>query len=257
MTDLLVSAFLNIEDFYRRMYWSVPGATTVHTDAYTLSYSSVVWLHSINQLWLHLPLATDDIQLRVAARFFRRYRAEYSIVFTEPLMPGVADWLEQHGYFERVSSPILALDGLPRIRLADQPARVIRAGIEHQQDLLSIMYDTFFIGPEIARCVVRPEHFEDSITRHYLAYAEGEPASCATILISNGIAGVWNVGTLRPYRRRGLASALLHHALSEAAADGYIASTLIASPMGRPLYEAMGYRWVGNVLYYGPGHEQV
>lgn len=257
MTDLLVSAFLNIEDFYRRMYWSVPGATTVCTDAYTLSYSGVSWLHSINQLWLHLPLATDDIQLRVAAKFFRRYGAEYSVVFTEPLMPDVAAWLDGHDYFERVSSPILALDGLPYVAHPHPRAEVIRANIEHQADLLHIMYDTFFIGPEIARCVVQPEHFDDSITRHYLAYLDGEPAACATILISGGIAGVWNVGTLRPYRRRGLASALLERALTEAAHDGYTASALIASPMGRPLYEAMGYRWVGETRYYGPSHEQV
>ncbi len=248
----ILSAFLNIEDFYRRVYWSAPSATTVVADAYTLSYSGVSWLHSVNQLWLHVPLSTDDIQLRVAAKFFRRYSAEYSIVFTEPLMPEVAAWLDTHHYVERVSSPILALDGLPQPRYVDRSLQIVRASAAHQQDLLRVMYSTFFIGPEVARCVARPEQFSDPDTRHYLIYKEDEPVCCATILLSGGVAGVWNVGTLRPYRRQGLASALLLHALNEAADEGYTASALMASPMGRPLYEEMGYRWIGSTVYYGP-----
>ncbi len=252
MADPLLSAFLNIEAFYRQVYWGAPTATTVRTDRYTLSYSGVGWLHSVNQLWLHSPAVLEETYLRLATRFFRRYDAEYSIVFTEPLMDGVAAWLRDGGYSERLSTPILMLDGLPRPRYIGSEAQIVRAGVSEQHDLLHVMYSAFYIGPEIARCIVRPEQFDDPATRHYVLYVAGEPVCCATVLLSGGVAGVWNVGTLRGFRRRGLASALLVYALTEAAADGYSLSVLLASPMGRPLYEEMGYRAIGSTVFYGP-----
>ncbi len=122
-----------------------------------------------------------------------------------------------------------------------------------KQELLDVLYGTFFMGPEIGRCAVRNEHFSDPSIRHYLAYVQSEVAACATILLHDGVAGVWNVGTLRNFRRQGVASALLIHALTAAIEDGYPDSVLIASPMGRPLYEEMGYQLVGSALFYGPG----
>jgi hypothetical protein len=48
---------------------------------------------------------------------------------------------------------------------------------------------------------------------------------------------------------RAFASALLRQALTIAISDGYPDSVLIASPMGRPLYEEMGYEFVGDALF--------
>jgi predicted acetyltransferase len=79
-----------------------------------------------------------------------------------------------------------------------------------------------------------------------------DAAACATIMVSDSVAGVWNVGTLRPFRRQGLASAILMQALVEAAEEGYADSVLVASPMGRSLYEEMGFRLIGNTYHYGP-----
>src|SRR6267142_5788464 len=75
-------ALANIEDFYRRIYWHAPGAVTHTTPDYTLSYSGVAFLHSVNQLWLHSPDALNDDLMALSDRFFASYHAEYSIVFT-------------------------------------------------------------------------------------------------------------------------------------------------------------------------------
>ncbi len=255
----LAAAFLNIEEFYRRVYWNAPTATTIGADGYTLSYSGVRWLHSANQLWFHLSAKTDETHLKLAERFFSRYQAEYSIVFSEPLMANLAELLQAHQYSERVSSPILMLEGEPHIDGQPPGADIVRAQQPHQQDLLQVMYEVFFVGPEVARCVVQPEHFApESPMRHYLVYISGAPACCGSVSLSHGIAGLWSIGTLRAYRRRGLASALIDYVLREAASEGFPASVLLASPMGRPLYEAMGYRWIGDLLQYGPpGHEWI
>jgi GNAT superfamily N-acetyltransferase len=252
---LSLSAALNsIADFYRRIYWEAPTAITHTTPGYTLSYSGVTWLHSVNHLWLHHPDALDDRLLAAAGAFFRRFGAEYSVVFDDTMLPGVATWLVSRRFGERVSNPIFALHGLPRPLHVNPAARVVRACPEHRHELLRVLYSVFFIGPETGRSIVRDEHFSDPTIRHYLAYLgeDEDAAACATILITDSIVGVWNVGTLRPFRRQGLASAILTRALREAADEGYTDSVLVASPMGRSLYEEMGYRLIGSTYNYGP-----
>lgn len=245
-------ALSSIEDFYRRIYWQASTAATVYMPGYTLSYSGIAWMHSLNQLWLHTLDALDDHILVEAADFFGRYQAEYSLVFTEPDHPQKAAWLADRHYVERASSPIYALHGIPRPHHANREAKITPVQAEQQDDLLSVLYNTFFMGPELGHSVVRPEHFSDPTIRHYLAYVDGEAAACVTLLLKDAIAGVWNVGTLRNFRRQGLASAILMHALVEAAAAGYSDSVLLASPMGRSLYEEMGYHLIGITYYYGP-----
>jgi GNAT superfamily N-acetyltransferase len=248
------TAIASVEYFYRRMYWQAPAAITHSTPDYTLTYSGVAWLSSVNQLWLHRPEALDDPLLAYARYFFAHSGAEYDIVL--PALPGArperSAWLADRRFVERAADPIYALHGPPRPRHIHPTARIIRAREEHQEVLLQALYSTFFVGPEIGRCLARAEHFHDPTIRHYLAYVDGDVAACTTILLNGAVAGVWNVGTLHPYRQQGLASTLLRQALAEAAADGYADSVLIASPMGRPLYEEMGYRWVGSTVHYGP-----
>ena len=47
-------------------------------------------------------------------------------------------------------------------------------------------------------------------------------------------------------RGRGIAGKLLAHALADAAERGLETSTLVATPLGRPVYERLGYREFGR-----------
>jgi GNAT superfamily N-acetyltransferase len=245
------AAFAAIEHFYRRIYWQSPIAVTEHTPNFTLSYSGITWMHSINQLWLRHPDILTTELLNHAAKFFKYYHAEYSIVFSDEIAASVADHLVETR-FERVISPVYFLRGLPRLHKFNREIEVVRVCADRQKELLQVLYGAFFMGPEIGRCIVRPAHFDDPEIRHYLAYVDGDPAASVTILLKGTLAGVWNVGTLRPFRRQGIASALMMRALADAAADGYSDSVLIASAMGRPMYEQMGYQWIGNLYHCGP-----
>ncbi len=58
---------------------------------------------------------------------------------------------------------------------------------------------------------------------------------------------VWLVATRESARGRGLASALMAHATADARERGRTTSTLEATDMGRPVYERLGYRSLGEV----------
>ena len=248
----LRAAFRNVEQFYRRFYWSVPEATTINGDGYTMSYSGVSWMHSINTLWVHQIEALDVGLLRMAARFFEQVDAEYSIVFSEAERSSVHTFLADQGFLERSGTPLYTLVGLPRPQHMNREIEVAVACLDQLPDLLDVLHSTFFMAPEAGRAMIRPDQFTDPNVRHYLGIYEGVVVGCATILLHEGIAGVWNVGTLRTFRKQGIASAILMHALVQASAEGYPASVLMASPMGKPLYEEMGYQFAASTYFYGP-----
>jgi GNAT superfamily N-acetyltransferase len=83
----------------------------------------------------------------------------------------------------------------------------------------------------------------------YLALREGEQVtSAASVLVVDGIANVWSVGTLESARRRGAASVVVHACLIEAHRQGAHAAVLGTSfELARKggLYHRLGFETVG------------
>jgi GNAT superfamily N-acetyltransferase len=83
--------------------------------------------------------------------------------------------------------------------------------------------------------------------RLYEARLDGRPASMLATTDLDGDCGIWWVATLPEARGRGLAGRLLHIALAEARERGMQMSTLQATKLGRPVYERLGYRDIGEL----------
>jgi len=58
--------------------------------------------------------------------------------------------------------------------------------------------------------------------------------------------GVYTVGTIPAYRRRGFGRALAAHALADARTRGARTATLQSTPMGESLYRSLGFRAAGR-----------
>jgi GNAT superfamily N-acetyltransferase len=78
----------------------------------------------------------------------------------------------------------------------------------------------------------------------FIAYVEGEPVSIAMTIVSHGVAGIYWVGSLEQARGKGLGRAVTAAATNAGFKLGAEIASLQASPMGKPVYEAMGYETV-------------
>lgn len=250
---LLASALACVDYFYARMFRDWPDAVTRTSDGCTLSFSGDTQLTGANHLWPRTPDALTPEALNEAARFFAPHQAAWSAIYTDTFMPYAADLLDNHGYVPRWQSPLMVLEGRPRPVPFNTVASVVPVTTQaHQLDVGHIMTDAFATGYTVNRRVIRPEHLPDPAILHYLIYEGDEPATCASVAVCDGMAGIWNVGTRRRFRRQGYATTIMLALLDDLRARGINTTMLMASSSGQPIYERLGYRVIGRTLYMRP-----
>lgn len=75
----------------------------------------------------------------------------------------------------------------------------------------------------------------------FIALFDGEPVSISMTMVSHGVAGIYWVGSLEQARGKGIGQAVTVAATNAGFDLGADVASLQASPMGKPIYEAMGY----------------
>jgi GNAT superfamily N-acetyltransferase len=76
---------------------------------------------------------------------------------------------------------------------------------------------------------------------HFIGYAGEQPVTSGTLLLSDGIPGLYNISTPLAARGRGYGQALTAHMLQEAITRGYTTVWTWASDDGRLTYEKLGF----------------
>jgi GNAT superfamily N-acetyltransferase len=84
-------------------------------------------------------------------------------------------------------------------------------------------------------------------THVYVAHDGGEPVGCLLMTDHDGNSDVESVAVVPEARGRGISRHLLLHALADAAERGNETSTLVATGLGYPVYERVGFRPLGRV----------
>ena len=81
---------------------------------------------------------------------------------------------------------------------------------------------------------------------------EGEYVATAISFDHDGDCGIFNMSTLEPFRRRGLATALLRRQLEAAADRGCSTASLQSTPIAEGVYLSAGFRDLGRFFEYVP-----
>jgi len=105
-------------------------------------------------------------------------------------------------------------------------------------------YATNGFPPEVFAGYTRHETMLAGNVAAFVAHLGGEPVAIAMTIVSDGVAGIYWVGTLESARSKGLGRAVTAAATNAGFDLGAELASLQASPIGRPIYEAMGYETV-------------
>ncbi len=100
------------------------------------------------------------------------------------------------------------------------------------------------LSEDVARQLYTSSFAADPEVQVLVGRLEGKPVGTSTAIQGGGASGVVAVGTAPPARRRGVGTALSWAAVDQGRQRGFDTIVLQASPMGLPVYGAMGFRTV-------------
>lgn len=110
------------------------------------------------------------------------------------------------------------------------------------------------------QAIMRPAFRQLSYADPLFQYAgrlNGTIVATTSLLLKDGIAGIYNVATLPEARRKGIGAAMTLAALNDAQAAGCQRAILAASEIGYPIYQRLGFQeWCAVAEYiWNPGED--
>lgn len=145
---------------------------------------------------------------------------------------------------DRPPDPCPAPDGVELRRIASP------RDAESYWKVAADAYATNGFPPEVFGFYDRHEGLWADGVAAFLALEEGRPASIAMTIVNHGVAGIYWVGTGQEARGRGLGAVLTTAAVQAGFERGCDLVSLQASPLGRPIYERMGFEAIHDYELY-------
>jgi GNAT superfamily N-acetyltransferase len=206
---------------------------------------------SFNVAFVTRPLADPTASLAAAGRWFRQRKLPFCVRIRSGLDPEAGRACRQAGLTDVDTMPAMLLPGITPdgtvppgldILLADEPG----AAADHA----AVLAEGFGMSRALAELLVTAPLLHDPAIEIYVGYHAGEPVAASSLVVTGGVAGVYNVATLPRFRRLGYGEAMTRYAICRGAKLGCEVATLQATLQGRPIYERMGFRTVAHYLTY-------
>ncbi len=184
--------------------------------------------------------------LAEAEEFYAGRMKHYSVCTRAHADSEVEGWLRERGWMDLTTMPGMALLGDPGTECA--PADLeLRPAIDDQgrRDYAYVSAEAYatYGSPRVMMddIFARLESVSAPHIQGFVGYVDNKPVSAAWLYLSHGVAGIGWVGTLPDQRGRAYAEAATWAAVREGFRRGAAFANLQASPMGRPVYERMGF----------------
>ncbi len=156
---------------------------------------------------------------------------------------GIRDAYRQLNYRLGATERIMIHD-LKSIARNPQPMPIVRVTTPELASL---------VAKGAGRKQILPEHLDsDKPLRLYTAIEKQKPAGWLRSITVGESTWVSNVYVVPEHRRKGIGKALLEKMLRDDREHGSQRSVLTATRTGTMLYDAMGYRSIGELLLYTP-----
>ena len=160
---------------------------------------------------------------------------------------GVRDAVRQAGLRPAVTRPAMAASTSQVVeRTTPEGIRVERVrDLEGLDAIRSLQVEVFDWSPTVARAFLPERALREERLRCYVAWEGARPVATAVGHLDHGAIGIFGVGTARAARGRGIASALTARCVADAGPRADLA-WLQSTPMGRSVYEGLGFRPAGD-----------
>jgi ketosteroid isomerase-like protein/predicted GNAT family acetyltransferase len=206
--------------------------------------------HPRGNFFTNNVMARDTVDvasvLLATREFFGRHAAPFSIWTRDHADRALADGLAAKGFHEAFSLPGMVLLGDPGTQR--KPAELkIRPTVDEEgrRAYLEVTAESYAIYGQQRETAEDVFASVESVCAPHVqglvGWVDGRPVAAAMAYVSHGVAGIGWVGVVTEARGKGYAAAVTWAALREGFRRGGAFANLQASPMGRPVYETMGF----------------
>ena len=241
---LLRAMDLNCWEMYRDIARQCAGAELFETAACHLAYGPRGTAFH-NAVMVREAIDAEAL-LATVERFYRPRRAPCSIWLRAHADEALETALLGRGFTHFLTMPGMALLGDPGTH-CEPPGLEIRpciddAGRDAYRQVSADAYATYGAPPAYAAdAFARLESVRAPHVQGFVGWADGAPVAAAAVYVTHGAAGIGWVGCVPHARGRRYAEAVTWAAIREGYRRGASFANLQASPMGRGVYERMGF----------------
>jgi ribosomal protein S18 acetylase RimI-like enzyme len=238
----------NLSEFIREMTrWNPKSEIIEHDD---LLFTKGADLSPATNVTIRLgpcSAAVPDEAMHHIKSFYSQYKSSYSIHIRKHADADMESICQSEKLIKLSDNPgMLINDFIPAKPLPDE-VEIREAGDPiTAADFASVAIESYQSLGMSAESGLKIFGAPDRLIRPYnylvVGYLRGIPASCAMVMFSHSIAGIYWVGTVASARRLGIAEACVRDVTNKALRSGASFVVLQASNFGEPIYQRMGFK---------------
>jgi hypothetical protein len=243
----LQRAHLNLVDSSRQFFELDPGAAIEAAPGWLFGAGSSTHPVISNGAFRRDDSVEADEFIARAKEFFSARGRRFSVWVRagQPEDDDLAAAAEAAGFQAVYEMPEMVLGERPELSELTSGAELRKLeSLEQADDFWRVAIESYAdIGfpPEIFSGYTNHAGLLAENVAAFIAYLDGEPVSIALTMVSDTVAGIYWVGSRTQARGRGLGRAVTAAATVAGFELGANVASLQASPMGKPIYLAMGY----------------
>jgi ribosomal protein S18 acetylase RimI-like enzyme len=253
-TELGVAIEENLFAFFRANS-AVPGGALYESE--TVNYHDACQPAALFKgVWrARLTPEQMDDAIGQAQNWFRARGSDFfAWWFNSTQPPALFERLKAHGFEFDYSSPGMALDYRMLSETLTLPDGLTIVEALDEKTLADWSFALHAANQHYHLPMEAAQSFEkvtlalgahEAPWRLYVGYMDGKPVATNLAYNGGGVTGLFCIATIPEYRGRGIGAAITLAPLYDARAVGYQYGVLFASDSGMPVYERIGFRYVG------------
>lgn len=191
-------------------------------------------------------------ELSAAVAWLAERGVPFWVTAADPAVGVVENRRDDLDLAKAAEQPGMAMAPLDGIRPGDSVAGIAEVTDPDEREAFStVTASAFGWPPEVVDVVDRAALAADDV-RLFLGTVDDCPAASGLLVRSGHVAGVYSIGVVEGFRRRGIGEAMTRAVLRAGRAAGCRVGVLQSSRMGYPLYRRMGFETVVTYHHFEP-----
>jgi len=193
-------------------------------------------------------------RLSAAVEWMAQRDVPFWVTVADPVVEAIEESLSDRDYdlVKAAEHPGMAMAPLDEIPPAESVAEIREVTDPDDLDAFSRVAASVFEIPLAVEKRIDETALAIDDVRLFLGNVDGDPAACGLLSRTGDVAGVYTIGVVDAYRRRGIGEAMSREVLRAGRDARCPVGALQSSEMAYPLYESMGFETVRTYHLFEP-----